>query len=822
MPKKTKYMPLLAFLLNFAIAYCVFHGYMAANNGLLTMSNDFDAQELAFNVFAIRSVKSGQVFFNWAIDIGSEFIPTFGFYNLGSPFFWLAALFPAKMFPYLMGWLFMLKYAVAGLFSCLYLQKHVSGKWALAGSVMYAFCSYQATNLVFYHFHDVVAFFPLLLWGLETMLETRRAGIFAFTVGINCLVNWNFFFGELIFIIVYYIVRFDMFSRIREKKYKETFGEVLWCLGEGMLGAGMAAIILVPSVIGVMGNSRVANIIRGEDAITFESIRMLTVIKAMFFPGDIMSHQSMLETENWYSSSAWIPLMGLGLVFGWLIAEKKHWSARLAKVLFLFACLPLLNSTFMLLNEEPYRRWLYMFVLICVLCSCLALERMESDKEMARCLRIGTILNLVAVSILSLFLWGWKGYYPSDEYYVKNSDGEWELAEEPREMEEEDLGERWTDVQWRKYNEKKQKKYIDKDDEDEEENLSFINAKRPAIKYTEMALACAAGGVVVVLLLSKNKIAGYLALLCGIAYAGGYNSWYNILRYKYYRDYEGKDLYNELLNSLGTLDADIIPYRYELENFYYDLNMATMMTTVNSFISTVDGGIFEFYEAVGHPRLVCTEDGPLGTNELLSVKYWIYEGIQPEREEAYLVHYNGYHDHYTYEDPYALPIGFTYDSYILASELEDVPEEYKALVLMKALAVDDEMEDQVADVLKHYAYRKSVLTKRGLHMDMDARRKNSSTNFKHSTTGVECDIFADQEEYAFFSIPYSWKWHAWINGEEREILPSAGMIALRLEEGENHIEIKFDTTIYKVSAVVSLASAGLIAMLALKSGRVKE
>lgn len=71
--------------------------------------------------------------------------------------------------------------------------------------MLYAFSGFQCCNLVFYHFHDAVALFPLLLIGLEKLQTEKKKGWFAFGIFMNALVNYIFFVGEAIFVIVYYI-----------------------------------------------------------------------------------------------------------------------------------------------------------------------------------------------------------------------------------------------------------------------------------------------------------------------------------------------------------------------------------------------------------------------------------------------------------------------------------------------------------------------------------------------------------------------------------------------------------------------------------------
>lgn len=165
---------LLAFVLNFAIAAAALLPYMIRDGGLLLVAADFDAEQLSYNMLCNNAIKSGEVLWNWRIDIGSDFVSSFSFYTLGSPFFWLSFLFPASAFPYLVGWIYMLKYAVAGLTSFAYFRRSASEKSALLGSVLYAFSGFSCINVVFYHFHDVIALFPLLMLGLDKRMQEGK------------------------------------------------------------------------------------------------------------------------------------------------------------------------------------------------------------------------------------------------------------------------------------------------------------------------------------------------------------------------------------------------------------------------------------------------------------------------------------------------------------------------------------------------------------------------------------------------------------------------------------------------------------------------
>ena len=73
---------LLAFVMNFAIAAAALLPYMIRDGGLLLVAADFDAEQLSYNMLCNNAIKSGEVLWNWRIDIGSDFVSSFSFYTV--------------------------------------------------------------------------------------------------------------------------------------------------------------------------------------------------------------------------------------------------------------------------------------------------------------------------------------------------------------------------------------------------------------------------------------------------------------------------------------------------------------------------------------------------------------------------------------------------------------------------------------------------------------------------------------------------------------------------------------------------------------------
>ena len=334
--------------------------FIYVDNGAFTLVDDFNKQQIPFSTALNGLLKEYSGQWCWNLDLGTPIIYGFSFYNLGSPFFWITLLFDKGVFPYVVGAVFILKYMVAGVTAYLYIRIFLKQKqYGIIAALLYAFSGVQSTNILFYHFHDVVAFFPLLLLGLERYMSERRKGLFVFSVFLNCLMNYFFFIGEVVFLILYYFLRF-----FKRKQAVLFVKNGMKCLGCGILGVGMAAVIFIPSVLYVMGNPR-SGMELYLNYLFSDTQNVLMVLKGFLFPVEVMGNQSAVMPQNWNSIGCYLPMIGTSLALAYVI-KKRDWLAKLLLVLFLVSFSPLLSSVFYLFTIIYYRWW-YMFILMMAL-----------------------------------------------------------------------------------------------------------------------------------------------------------------------------------------------------------------------------------------------------------------------------------------------------------------------------------------------------------------------------------------------------------------------------------------------------------------------
>ena len=385
--KKEKSCLLDSIMVCFLCAVFSFGFFILQSKGFFLITGDFNFQQIPFTVALHHALKGNLGGWTWNCDLGVSTIQGFSFYELGSPFFWCTMLFPDKWFPFLVGFLFILKYTLAGATSYLYLERFTKqAKNAVIGAVLYSFSGFQTTNLEFYHFHDAVALFPLLLLGLEIVAEDpKKRRVFIFAVFINCLTNYYFFVPEVIFLILYFCFRF--FGTEKAGVILKKIGNCLLC---GVWGCAMAAVLFLPNALYMLSLPRFYSKVGFRNIV--DDLRAAPlVIKGFLFPGEAMNDQSCIVQGNWSSTSCYLPLFGMSLALSFLL-KQRNWLSRLIILLVLISFSRLLSSGFLLFSQAT-RRWWFMLSLMLALASALVL-----DEPCVYPVRKGTLINLLLLA----------------------------------------------------------------------------------------------------------------------------------------------------------------------------------------------------------------------------------------------------------------------------------------------------------------------------------------------------------------------------------------------------------------------------------------
>lgn len=424
---RNRIVPAAVFLGGMLIYFLAVLPFLITHDGLFFYYGDYNVQQVPFLIFAHRAVRQGRLFWNPLVDLGGNMGGTFSFYLWGSPFFWLTIPFPEAWLPYMMPFLMALKCGTASVTAYAWIRTQTrTDRAAALGAYLYAFSGFQACNIVFQHFHDATAFFPLYLLCFDLFVEGRREGgsegkgagrgLYGFILmtALMSVINYYFFFGQVVFLVLYYTVRWGIRS-VRAEGILSALAQVMRIAAAAAAGLLLAAFFLVQSVSGIMGNSRISEFLSGYDLVVYpDSTTPLAILKSLFMVPDLIARGTLFSSDYIRNGSLafYLPCFAMAGVFAFRMIRRRNWKNTLLTVLAVMAFVPVLCSVFSALNENYYARWFYMPVL---LCACMTAEVLE-EKECSAFSK-GAALSLACTGLFILMC-----FLPVYE------DGEWSFT----------------------------------------------------------------------------------------------------------------------------------------------------------------------------------------------------------------------------------------------------------------------------------------------------------------------------------------------------------------------------------------------------------
>ncbi len=767
--------------LGFITALAVMLPFIIYDSGYFLMYGDFNVQQYPFYMHAHDAIQKGEWGWDFKTDLGVNFIGSYSFYNLGSPFFLLTLLFPSAVVPYLIGPLLAFKIGCCAMTGYAYTRRFTRiDDYAILGGLMYAFSGFSIFNMFFNHFHEPMVCFPLMLIALEELMENDRKGWFAVTVAINAFVNYYFFVAEVVFIVIYFFVRLAM---CREWKVTPAkFGIIAF---ESVLGFLMAGMIVLPSVWEVAQNPRTEAKLYGWNALLYsDSQRYLNILECFFFPPDLPARPNFTPDSNtkWGSVAAYLPMFGMTGVIAWLQSRKGHWLRRMIIICYFMAFIPMLNSAFQLFSATYYARWFFMFTLMNTLATVMALS--NEDIDWGRALKWSTGITLAIALSIGLML---------------------------------------------------------KTEADEENGVDAVYGlmEYPDRFWTYVAIAVLAlmmTGVVIMKLKQRDRKRVFAVSLTGIIvlYAAtsiifigtgktlSYDSRTYVIPNALSR---AKDIELE-----GLHDAE---YRVD---FYSDMdNMGMFWDTscIQAFHSIVPSSVIDFYEAIGVSRGVASRPNTdaYAARSLLSVKYLFENAKDPEFDNnpisgghisstkmpgwSYLKTEAGYD---IWQNDCYIPYGFTYDYYVSQDECDNnFARSDRDNLMLRAIVLSNEQIEKYGGALEKLPDNNRALTESLYILDCADRQEEYCDEFSTDKDGFSASITLDKPNLVFFSIPYDAGWSAYVNGEKVDVeRVNIGFMAVFCDAGDSEIRFEYRTPMLGVGTaltVISFVIFGLYAIL---------
>ncbi len=746
------------FWLTFALcglaAALMFLPFYIVDKGFFLYAGDFNSQQIAFYYSANEFIKSGGGSFSWPTDLGSGFLNSYTFYLMGSPFWWLSLLFPAAWMPYMMVPMLCLKFAVAGGGAYLWMRRYTRNpNMAVLGACMYAFSGFTVYNVFFNHFVDVIALFPYLLWSLDKAVYEKRRGPFAVLVALNLLNNYFFFAGQVVFLIIYFVM---MVLAGNYRINGKTFAALAF---ESLAGVGMGAILAIPTMLSLQNNPRVAKFASGFGLLLYgKTQQYASILYSMFFPPDC-PYMPVIFNEGvikWTSMTAYLPLVSMVGVLAYCRCKKGTAFKRILCTCLAMALVPGLNSMFYAMNSSYYARWYYMPILIMCAVTVYCLEH-EDEVDLKKGLK-PTLIIMLAYCAFALVP-------------TKTDDG-WNIGVV-----------------------KHPEKFI----------LNFGLAMIGVLLFWVLWLMYKRQPK-----LPQRLTAAVLAFSClyGIVHIsiGKFAQWDRDQDFRQQQYVDGRALAEVLPEGAYRIDD------YEC---YDNLGLWANRSDLQTFNSTVAPSILEFYPQVGVKRDVRSEPEleKYALRGLLSVKYTVcpvdkQEEFEEKADDNW-VYYTTQGSLAVYENTDWLPMAYAYDAYITEEEYKKAQESERANLLMRAIVLDEEQATQYAANLRHLTEdEQKILDRSSYQEDLFMRRSMSASSVELDHNGLTAYIQLADSGLVFFPVPYDAGFSATVNGVEAPVLKvSGGLMAVPADAGDNAIRLEYHTEGLNVGLAVAGVSA---------------
>ena len=725
----------------------------AAGGGYFHYAGDFNDQQINFYQYANSFVKQGGTF-SWATDLGSGFVNSYSFYLLGSPFFWLSLLVPARFMPWMMVPLLCLKIALAGGGAYLWARRWVRDEeWSMVAGCLYAFSGFTVYNIFFNHFIDVVALFPYMLASLDDAVLDGKKGHFPFWVAVNLLNNYFFFAGQAVFLVIYF------FCMLAGRAYKIGPRKFAVLAGETVLGCALGCVLLLPAGLSLLQNPRTIDPFNGMGYLVYGKAQQYGAIfySAFLMPDapyfkDMFSEGILKHT----SLTAYLPVVGIAGGLAFCRGRRSHPFTYILKVCIVCAFVPVLNSLFYALNSSYYARWYYMPVLVL----CGATASLLARTNLAR-RELPRAWGLTLAVTLSAAAFGLVPYTDDDGVTTLG------VTDEPARF--------WA-----------------------------------ILGVTVLGLLLF--GVLWHFFRDRQRWPTVL-LAAVLAFSFVYGSVHLSLT-KYAQWDTDSDLIAQTYDSVEEVRAalpDDTFYRIDAYGAHNNLGLWFDKSCLQFFNSTVAPSIMEFYPEVGVKRDVNSkpEVKNYALRGLLSVEYLI---TTPEKRESFEDEADAGWTYLADVDSYALyhndnyvPMGFTYDYYVTKQTYEASVKTLRSNLLMRALVLEDgdvaqygqyltELPDAMLDDLHYDSYTQ----------DCADRRAHSCSVFQMNNAGFHAEITLDKANLVFFSVPYDDGFTAYVNGEKADILQvDEGLMAVLCPAGASSIDFVYQAAGLSASRVVT-------------------
>ena len=289
------------------------------------------------------------VMWDMSLGYGADILSTLNYYAIGDPLNLLYGFVSPKNTETMYNFMIVLRMYLAGITFIMYARKMKKRSYGtVIGALVYVFSGF-CFRLGLRHpfFINPMIYFPLLCLGIEKIYQRERPYVFIFAVCVSAMSNYYFLYMLTIFAVIYAWIRFYKYSE--ENKIKTFFLTILKFGMYYTLGIAMAAVILLPSVIGFLGNGRYGNGADWKSLIVYPGKYYLLFIENFIGYGNMGSN----------TNAGYLSIVGIVVLFTLFSQRMKHKKYRAAFIASIIALiLPIFGYAF---NGFSYanNRWAF-------------------------------------------------------------------------------------------------------------------------------------------------------------------------------------------------------------------------------------------------------------------------------------------------------------------------------------------------------------------------------------------------------------------------------------------------------------------------------
>lgn len=289
------------------------------------------------------------VMWDMSLGYGADILSTLNYYAIGDPLNLLYGFVSPKNTETMYDFMILLRMYLAGITFIMYARKMKKRSYGtVIGALVYVFSGF-CFRLGLRHpfFINPIIYFPLLCLGIEKIYQRERPYVFIFAVCVSAMSNYYFLYMLTIFVVIYAWIRFYKYTE--ENKMKNFFLTILKFGMYYTLGIAMAAVILLPSVIGFLGNGRYGKGVDWKSLIVYPGKYYLLFIENFIGYGNMGSN----------TNAGYLPIVGIVVLFTLFSQRMKHKKYRVAFIASIIALiLPIFGYAF---NGFSYanNRWAF-------------------------------------------------------------------------------------------------------------------------------------------------------------------------------------------------------------------------------------------------------------------------------------------------------------------------------------------------------------------------------------------------------------------------------------------------------------------------------